>query len=217
MEYSQICESKEIKERTMMNRKFFNIIMSLILAMTVVFSLPADTQASSYKKAYKKALTTSVSGGIYSKYAYINLKGFSKPVMMVIMNDWNSDYQYTEANAYFYYYKKGKVKKIGKITLDGEREDWKLRRKGKKYVLYKKLVSGKTYYVLVNKKGKIKADRYWSGWDSYQKPSDADSYRLRTKHFYIRNGKEISKSKFQRLVKTTKSVRLKEHFAERLY
>lgn len=195
----------------MMNRKFFNIIISLIVAMTLIFSLPEDTQASSYKKAYKEALTTTISGGIYSEYAYINLKGFRKPIMMVIMNDWNSDYQYTEANAYFYYYKKGKVKKIGKITLNGEREDWKLRRKGKKYVLYKKSGSDKTYYVLTNKKGKVKADRYWSGEDVYQEPNDG--YRLRTKHFYTRNGKEISKSKFQRLVKTTKRVRLKKHFA----
>ena len=96
---------------------------------------------------------------------------------MVIMNDWNSDYQYTEAIAYFYYYKKGKVKKIGKITLNGEREDWKLRRKGKKYVLYKKSGSDKTYYVLVNKKGKIKADRYWSGWDTSVSYTHLDVYK----------------------------------------
>lgn len=116
-----------------MKKKVLSFILTMVLVITSIMVLPTNTQAASYKSAYKKALTTTVSGGIYSRYAYIKIKGFSKPVMMVIMDEWDSDYGTTSPKASFYYYKNGKVKKVGSISLNGgEQDDWKLKRKGKK-------------------------------------------------------------------------------------
>lgn len=198
-----------------MNKKILNLLLVIVLTVTSIIALPAETQAANYKEAYKDALTTTVSGGIYSKYAYIKMKGFSKPVMMVIMNEWDSNYGITSPKASFYYYKKGKVKKVGSISLDGDRDDWKLKRKGKKYVLYRKKGSDKDYFVFKKKKGKIKADHYSCTFDSYQDPNSYNEFALSMKYYYLKNRKEISKKTFKKAIKTTKKVKLKEHFPER--
>lgn len=204
-----------------MNRKILNIILVIVLTVTSIITLPTDTQAASYKSAYKKALATTVSGGIYSRYAYIKIKGFSKPVLMVIMNDWSSKQSDTIPMAKLYCYKNGKVKKLKTIELDSavDRDDWKVKRKGKKYVITYKEGNSECgqciNYVIQSKKGKISVAKYSSFTDTIA----GKTYTGYTKNTgkYFDKFKEISKSTYNKAVKTTKKVKLKEHFAEREY
>lgn len=200
-----------------MNKKFLSIILAIVLTITSFIALPTNTQAASYKSAYKKALTTTISGGIYSKYAYIKMKGFSKPVMMVIMNDWSSEQSDTIPMAKFYCYKNGKVKKIGNIELESwvERDDWKVKRKGKKYVISYASNGFYVNYVIQTKKGKVSSVRYDCNKETINGKTWAGYSKWTGKN--LSKFKEISKSAYNKAVKTTKKVKLKEHFAEHEY
>lgn len=195
-------------------KKSLAIVLVLVTLVTgTLLTTLSDVQAASYKKAYKKALTTTVSGGIYSRYAYIKVKGFSKPVMMILKRDGGNYEDYVRAS--FYYYKSGKVKKLSSSKLYGgiDIDDWKMARNGKKYVLYVKKGTWKVSYVLKKKRGKIESTMY-----STEKVSNSFNlkYSVGTTYFE-KNGKQISKTTFNKAVKTTKKVKLKEHFAEREY
>ena len=200
-----------------MNKKFINIILAVALTITLLIALPTNTQAASYKNAYKKALSTNVSGGIYSKYAFIKMKSFKSPVMLVIMNDWSSKQSDIIPMAKLYCYKNGKVKKLKTTELDSwvDRDDWKVKKKGKKYVITYTGNGVTINYVINSKKGKISAVKYGSNKETINGKTWTGYSKWMGKNF--NKFKEISKSTYNKAVKTTKKVKLKEHFAEREY
>lgn len=208
-----------------MNKKFLNIILAIVLTITSITVLPTKVQAASYKNAYKKALSTNVSGGIFSRYAFIKMKSFKNPVMLVIINEWSSKWEDDIPMAKLYCYKNGKVKKLKTIELESmvDRDDWKVRRKGKKYVIEYKENSkmGQCIsYVIESKKGKINAtkyDKFTAEKFDYGKATKTATVYTRYTGKSFGKFKNISKSTYDKAVKTTKKVKLKEHLVEREY
>ena len=97
------------------------IIMTLTLLIAAVFfmnsaNLPAGNvqaaSASSMKKAYKKYLTKSVSGKKY--YKIVNIGDKNKPVLLIGTYKGFGKGSYTGCNVY--YYKSGKVRKVGSLS-----------------------------------------------------------------------------------------------------
>ncbi len=97
------------------------IIMTLTLLIAAVFfmnsaKLPAGhvqaASASSMKKAYKKYLTKSVSAKEY--YKIVNIGDKNKPVLLIGTYKGFGKGSYTGCNVY--YYKGGKVKKVGSLS-----------------------------------------------------------------------------------------------------
>ena len=95
--------------------------MTVTLLIAVVFllnaaNLPAaNVQAastSSMKKAYKKYLTKSVSGKKY--YKVVNIGDRNKPVLLIGTYKGFGKGSYTGCNVY--YYKSGKVRKVGSLS-----------------------------------------------------------------------------------------------------
>lgn len=192
-----------------MKKKVLSTVLICMMALTMTFATNTQVQAANWKTAYKEALDTKISGGIYSEYAFVNVKGYSKPVMLVLMRESDS-YGSTYLAAKFYYNQNGSVKKVGNVKLyqADDYNFWKLGCKGEKVVLYHNEKDWEDSYVFVKKNGKIKADQYMHGI--------AGEYNLvypEGTSYYEKNYKEISKSAYSKAIKISKKIKLKEHFA----
>lgn len=200
-----------------MKKKVLNIVLVCMMALAMFFATNTQTQAAGWKNEYKKALETKISGGIYSEYAFINMKSFKKPVMLVIMPNWSSKQKETIPMAKLYYYENGKVKNIKNFELDSwvEVSDCKVKSKGKKYVITYKSGNSKcgmcTNYVIQSKNKIISVAKYVSATDTIAGRTYTVYTRYTGKHFD--NFKEISKSTYNKATKISKKIKLKEHFA----
>ena len=192
-----------------MKKKVLSTVLICMMALTMIFVTDTQIKAASWKTAYQNALDTDISGGIYSEYAFVNVKGYSKPVMLVLMRESDS-YNITCLTAKFYYNQNGSVKKVGNVKLyqTDDYNFWKLGCKGKKVVLYHNEKNWEDSYVFVKKNGKIKADQFTHGI--------AGEYNIvypEGTSYYEKNNKEISKSTYNKATKISKKIKLKEHFA----
>lgn len=190
-----------------MKKKLMAFVLVLSLVITGIMASPAkEVQAAAkWKKAYERKLEN-VSSGIYSKYGFVKMAGSSTPIMVVVMQG-GDFFEGTETyEISFYQYKKGKVKKIGKFETAERNEDTKFRRGGKKFVVSYSSGFGTDYYVFKKVKGKVKVNTYSSmaveGQIMYAKTD--------------KNFKYISEKAFKKATKTTKKVKMKEHFAGHL-
>lgn len=193
-----------------MKRKVVSTLLICAMALTMIFARDTRTEAASWKSAYVKALDTKISGGIYSEYAFVKIKGYSKPIMLVLMNESDS-YGTSYIAAKFYYNQNGSVKKVGNVKLyqSDDYNYWKLGSKGKKVVLYHKEKNWEDNYVFVKKNGKIKADQY-----NYGVAGEYNlKYALGTVYYEKNHKKEISKSAYNKAIKISKKIELEEHFA----
>lgn len=183
-------------------KKFMNkiirkvcLIVGIVLLFTDVIDLKANTleskidlsKAKKWEKAYAKFLLNKGEDG----FNLIYMDNGKVPVLLINMPDeknYNSPPTY-----YFYKYKKGKVKKIGKHK---QKMADLVAYKNKRTIIFEEFTCNSETYICKLKKGKIKKIKY-RAVGRQEEPYGTD---------YYKGNKKISRKNYGRTIKKKKKL-----------
>lgn len=182
------------------------LCVAFIAVASILMLQEADVQAAAkWKEAYENKVEDAFAG-MYCEYAFVKMNGSKTPILMVRQNYSRPLYGVSldSSKLYFYRYKNGKVKQIGKCIVDGQ-EDLTFKSNGKKIVITSEEETiYYEYYVIKMKNGKMKKATYRQEWYG------EGAVR------YLKGTKEINEKSYKKAIKANKEIEMYEHFAGNL-